>query len=641
MSDDCDEAQVVWRHKRRHEFPVHPLDPIDPKLVGGARIQWLREQAIMRSWQEDWINITMNTMLPDSIEDWCGWNGTGVGEIVRTRDCYHSHLLDLQRSIFRRANDPTIERIFAAYFEVLKSCGLLARGILNCKPLNARTRNPPGLVLPHIHDIFALIAFIGAKGYYCIADFRHYFWQLPLPHIARRLFSVQCGGLLLELVAWAMGFSWTPFIAQSISMLVARIAITEAGYTARPPCESGSLPPFWWVEDKSGQSIGAVIFWYDNLLIACRSETAGQAITKRIAKVASSGCANLNWKKAKAGDVFTVTRGELEYLGIAFTFDHGQLRWTHAAANINRWRPRLDTKPVTWRDYSAMLGVIIWDWTVSGAPRSSIEAAITVAQTIGSAAADDEDTFWDTVATITDKQSLDVTSLLEQVLARPWSTHIGRHTDCTEEHTLLLAVDAMNTQGAAVILGYDGAEQDFRIFPMQRLMHINAKETRTALEGLEWSLERISTNTMVRIATDNTAAFVVLRRQTCTFDVDLQRRVDAIRTLFRDKNCDWLPVQVPGIDQAADARSRGSVTEVPIGKRTVAWLTAATADERRSITYRRKSARSAEDSDPGPSGGPRTVPGSPGTPGAPAQRPACVTSTGGLSPDQGVKQSLV
>ena len=77
------------------------------------------------------------------------------------------------------------------------------------------------------------------------SDFRHWFFQINLPKLVRNLFSVHSEDLLGELQAWPMGFSWSPFAAQSTSMCICALAILAAGFTASFPEQETLLPPFW------------------------------------------------------------------------------------------------------------------------------------------------------------------------------------------------------------------------------------------------------------------------------------------------------------------------------------------------------------------------------------------------------------
>jgi len=65
-----------------------------------------------------------------------------------------------------------------------------------------------------------------------------------------------------------MGFSWSPFICQALSMLLAKVAIVNCGYTAHSPTpDVDDLPPFWIVEDKNGKVVAFIVFWYANALV--------------------------------------------------------------------------------------------------------------------------------------------------------------------------------------------------------------------------------------------------------------------------------------------------------------------------------------------------------------------------------------
>ena len=138
------------------------------------------------------------------------------------------------------------------FFKVPKACGTKARAIFNCKAINEACERPPPFELAKVSAILELI---GESTYFASLDFRHYFYQLGIPSEVKEMFRVGTPSDRFRLAVLPMGFSWSPFIAQGVTMALLAEAATRANASptnqrrvrflasfesVRPPTESAS-----------------------------------------------------------------------------------------------------------------------------------------------------------------------------------------------------------------------------------------------------------------------------------------------------------------------------------------------------------------------------------------------------------------
>lgn len=291
---------------------------------------------------------------------------------------------------------------FVTIFLVPKAGTNKARMIADCRDINEGMEKGPPLPFASLDELFYILSYFGAESTYLTADFRHWFYQIPLPHKVRHLFSVKAGDFMGRFDVFPMGFSWSPFVAQGLSMCAAKLAIHKAGlHPVSPLSEDDTVPPYWIIADKDapcasleGEHIkGFVVFWYDNLLAV--TGDAALAKSLEIALYETSSKYKLAWKDAEAekGHSYdrgiATSKGTVEYLGIHFTVSkEGRWSWRHVQSNCERWE-RMTTAVEkkkdqwTWRDVASLCGVVIWHWNLSGGSRRPYEVAIRLMQLIG------------------------------------------------------------------------------------------------------------------------------------------------------------------------------------------------------------------------------------------------------------------
>lgn len=216
-----------------------------------------------------------------------------------------------------------------------------------------------------------------------------------------------------------------------------------------------------------------------------------------------------------------------------------------------------------------MLGVIIWDWTVSGGPRSEIEQALKIARRIGLQSTNSDTPFdWDNCEVASVKISGDEWDYLARTVRSAMTRRLTpRMVDSLREvgknrPVILMASDAMKDAGAFIMMSPEGAELAHQRVKYSEQLNINYKETDIARLAVLFAARR-QPGSEIRIAVDNSTAFVALKRRVFVADEEEQRLLDEMTASLRQHDCYLIPVQVPGIHQAADDRSRGEHYSVP------------------------------------------------------------------------------
>ena len=199
----------------------------------------------------------------------------------------------------------------ATFFTVAKSSGM-SRAIFDCRLFNGICRIPPPVNLPSISDIMRLAAELGIT-HVLSSDFKHYFFQLGLPKGAEKYFGLRCQDRSGPVAVvryffsnvWAMGASFSPFQAQAHSMICILKKPAPAPHGHPPVSTLGidyaeiaaltQLPPFVYLYDSSGATVGFIVCMYDNIGVFCKDSTMAQAWKKRLLSNAKD--LNFWWKE--------------------------------------------------------------------------------------------------------------------------------------------------------------------------------------------------------------------------------------------------------------------------------------------------------------------------------------------------------
>ena len=432
-------------------------------------------------------------------------------------------------------------------------------------------------------DFFRILSFFD-EAHTVTADFRHWFFQLPLPEDIRNLFCLKCGESYLRLKAWAMGFSWSPFVAQAVSMTIALEGVrrTSKWFAVAPIENESSPPPFWVVctrQDsmrniKRGEIVGFITFWYDNLLIVAGQPDHAAILRREIDGAARAS--NAMWKESEGCLPFTSGVNHVKYLGIEARQEGGKWEWRHATENRVGWET-IRSEPETWIKLARMLGILTWDWTASGESRGALSDLRGLARRVG---LEDLSTRNDwnrrpPATRVSPEEWQMLVGKLELICREGWRPYRGPQTT-SFRHYIFLASDAMETKGAGVWLK-GGRSKPVVIweegFDNPKLHHINRKETIAAIETVRAAVSRHKArHTLFVVAVDNTTARAVLTAGFAAWDPWLSHQLKELEDLLRAHMCAAVYIYIPGAKQPADEPSRDLVLDTQKVEECIEYL---------------------------------------------------------------------
>ena len=524
------------------------IDPIDPELPGrldiGVLGQFAKDTKLV--WTAHMMELMTFSGTLGEFNKWCGLED--IPKLDRgkgTRRRLQPIVEELERSILERIPAAPDRAVLSKLFLVPKTAEV-SRIILDCRALNDLGGKSPFLCFATMRDFFRILSFFEVT-HTVTADFRHWFFQLPLPEDIRNLFCLECEGSFYRLKVWAMGFSWSPFVAQAVSMTIAFEGIrrTNKWFAVAPIKMESSPPPFWVVctkegdmkDIKRGEIIGFITFWYDNLLIVT-GQPDHAAILRREIDGAARAC-NAIWKESREIAAFTPGVNHVIYLGIEARQEGGQWEWRHAADNRVGW-VTTRSEPDSWIKLARILGILTWDWTASGETKGSLAELRKLAQRVGEKKPTTKSE-WNhrppgTAEGVTPDEWRLLDEKLKGICTEQWRPYRGPQTT-SFRHYILLASDAMKTTGAGVWL--KGGRSNPAViwkeeFENPETDHINRKETIAAIETVRAAMIRHGArHTLFIVAVDNTTARAVLTAGFAAWDPWLSHQLKELEDLLR------------------------------------------------------------------------------------------------------------
>jgi hypothetical protein len=483
-----------------------------------------------RKHHTEWMDLLIDSMdpnRPDTV-DWCGrlpeqggerrtkWSTPTMERIIKESAKGDHPIWTSAEGVKEK-----VTRISSAFL-VEKSRDplgkVLARIVMSCKKMNEDFKRPPKVHLPEIDLLFELIAFF-PEAFFQSLDFRHFFYQLPLPANVRHLFTVETvqGDETRHhmLTVWPMGFTWTPWVAQNISMSVlyrVRDAWRRKKGMEEVPWPKDEVEPYVTVRGPGGVIVAFLLAWYDNILIITGSSGVRKELSDLLKVVL------VDWgvrvKKGEAG--WVPSTDEVEYMGLHFKKQEGAWYWSHAAKNREQWRSKFAAplgavEPA--ESVAARIGVIMWDLLVSGQPKSVAREVLGLSARLGRKMVGHDD--WGLHVEVSNEEA----QLLQVNLARIWAGEwFSRPVSWTPDikQIAYVAADASDASGAAILLQEDGSfteiwYQDWS--EAEKANPINWRETKTAIEAVEVLAERWhrqGVSAFILLAEDNTSAKAAL-----------------------------------------------------------------------------------------------------------------------------------
>lgn len=548
---------------------------VDPITVAGS----LDMRVLRNLWKEEpfkllaWVLAIAAALDPATVYDtttvktsWCGlstermaYMGVSAARMIKSSDALELVTTDLMSwKVLKEV--PTLQSgnwnsiVWARVFTVEKGEDLL-RVILDCRKINRAVAQPPPLRLATLREIADMLRYFPDP--YCITlDLRHWFHQISIPDAVRRLFAVVVAERLMFSCTLPMGFSWAPAIAQAISATLLIKAMAEAGLTCDLKADTPYVPPVM-VFRRDGKIAALAVIWYDNFLVVTPNDRGlAEAIKARFVAAANE------LKAVIKGEVL-LQQGSCSFIGIQWkTCPNGQVTVSHVPGNIVDWAPLCQRRPETPRDLARILGVLSWDWQVSGRSVTALRPITFQASKLGQLCARGGDV-WDTPVLdfFTSDEWEPLRLRLIETITRP---PIAFQTSTPPAKTVsrIYVISDASDSGFATV--YLSANLSPHILSWglwreeQKEQHISWRETFAATAGLEKYLGRTDGVTPIHIVfgTDNSAARWATEHGFTPLDPLLAIRLANCHSVIAQQ-VKWLSVVfVPGKLNVADAPSR-------------------------------------------------------------------------------------
>jgi hypothetical protein len=248
-------------------------------------------------------------------------------------------------------------RALCKYFEVRKTEN--NRAIGDARTANLLFRRPPAVGLPFLPRVLNLMHKIGVK-FFVTGDWRHYFYQIAITDELSRFFEINSGFLQAQFKVLPMGFAWSPFVAQALgwSIILAREDNQSSLGVDEEVTRRENIPEIVILREE-GRDVGIIVLWYDNVLVATTKEGLAHRWYSRLRK--NGERFNAVWKELSTPST------QAEYIGLALNADPS-VRWRHKDSKPGKWLSRANSPVVTPKDIAALVGILIWDATVSMTP---------------------------------------------------------------------------------------------------------------------------------------------------------------------------------------------------------------------------------------------------------------------------------
>ena len=446
-------------------------------------------------------------------------------------------------------------RAWGRFFLVPKADGS-GRAVLDLAEFSKMCFRPPPVNLPGIAGLLRRIGRWRWKtGYGYSVDLRHYFFQIPVGNHLANFFTVRCrhsGGPVFQSKVLPMGWSWSPHIAQCLAwgMVLGELP-EDLRKMVREDQWAGDTPPaFVPLYNANGDEVGLIVVWYDNFLVLGEDKEVVEAWKGHIERRAQKCDARWKTSEEKRQVVDTV-----EFLGLRFAHSGEGWKWQHA--DVSKWE-RMIPEIGSRRFYARIVGVIMWDATVSGRGAGADQDCVEVLRKISAGVTCRS--AWAEDFKVTPAEATVLQRKMEGIHAVDvdGETTWFRGTDTGRKGFVWIASDASDTKMAFVHLADTGPrlpKTPWSEPPHER--HIYYKEMEAARAAVEWACLEYPGHVVV-LATDNMAVFWAIKRG-YTQAKGAQDDVRRINEALHKAGCDLEAVLVPGKWNVADQPSRGAL----------------------------------------------------------------------------------
>lgn len=186
-----------------------------------------------------------------------------------TRAVYTTHLQNLHTWGVVRSIGSLCIRTICRYFAVAKTENT-SRSIFDGRNISLLCHPPPGMRLPDTVHISGFFGSFPGNVRMRSLDLRHYFHQIPLHDKIGDYFVVKVGGKQYAWKALPMGWSWSPSIAQALTIAIAieaarNVRMGKTKLAPRIKLEDSSTVPGYF-EIEAGTAKARVYITYDNVM---------------------------------------------------------------------------------------------------------------------------------------------------------------------------------------------------------------------------------------------------------------------------------------------------------------------------------------------------------------------------------------
>ena len=485
-------------------------------------------------------------------------------------------------------------RYVSTYFGVSKSSGG-ARSIFNGKEFSSQCTAPPSTNLPDVTKVLILLDEMSRGGgtWPCVAlgDIRHYFHQLPMNFGITKFFCLMIKKTFYRWLSLPMGFSWSPFIAQSISIGLVLKAMEISGYDISNYNGLPSPPSCIILRDKTGRIEVLSFVWYDNILIACVDPTKAPVLSHNFRVICEADSnARIQLKEwrffgpknfSRPADIVLNADPTLhdtklpgpKYLGLEFCRwrvnrgDDPTLHWRIEEKRIRKWydlSKKIDTT-MTYRLVAKMCGAILWRQHISMAPLCRVVDVISIVRKCGSVCRRRAD--WDREVMWSDAEQ----DALRRRLAVAYTSEWFKRENPTLRSSCVIAASDSSKRRWGICIWSPDHQLDYIEGKNWSHDMIKAGIFVKELTAAVMTIERITSqysHCHIKLLVDNTAAAAVLRKLASSTDIgnELASRVDKALT---SSHCSLEVIHICSQQNPADDPSRNRPLDV--GRVAMMW----------------------------------------------------------------------
>jgi hypothetical protein len=550
--DSCGELISEETHER-------DLDPIDN--AGCLDTEKLRETArnAGMKWAEDGMRVLSDksffkrrVLLPEA--EW-----RDIGRIgTKTRHSLLGILVTLTAAGVLHVFDVSRWHVMcmAALFLVPKGIDRW-RVVVDCRPLNARCASPPPV---NLVDLPTLLRLIRPYRWFVTADYRHWFYQMPLADSLRPWFTV---GLERDAGVWAlgvlaMGWSWAPYVSlcAAYAILCGEQSSLKHGVRVEVP-KDGTVP---YVKIfRNGKMVGIALIFYDNFLLATEDFLAAHEVREMFIK-------NSRRHGAQFKEDPTPIMSRATMLGIDLDVRDGTLHWSHTqkrkVAAREAAQRMSDRRPVTPRMVAGVVGLMVWHSVATFTPLFRMAHLFDILANVQRTQGVKNRADW------RKEFDLPLEARVQLQAACNVIADSGNFTFPADEpitrNSVTIACDASNLAVGGVVCNGENEGRFFirRFDKGSTRSHIFIKELLGALWSLQWAIEQgwVKPLDAVEVLIDNRAAMYALRRL-YSRNKDANKIIQRVEELARANQLKLVFEPIDTARNPADEPSRGRVPQ--------------------------------------------------------------------------------